>query len=210
MSILKFAWQQNAVILQAKTQIRHERALRARDFFLHRFRKCKRRTDFCGGIQNQATIASDCCANLLCKFATARYARTRFLGATVSAKERGMLKSIPLSLAEAVGFEPTVPWGTTDFESVPLWPLRYASVLRTWILYHSLKEIASAFWKKMGKYFYTCHKRRRTLSVPLLFMHLFNYLFLSISNRPSKSSSSSLGAGFATHPLAVHPLIIRV
>ena len=31
-------------------------------------------------------------------------------------------------LAEAVGFEPTVPWGTTDFESVPLWPLRYASV----------------------------------------------------------------------------------
>ena len=31
------------------------------------------------------------------------------------------------SLAETVGFEPTVPWGTTDFESVPLWPLRYVS-----------------------------------------------------------------------------------
>lgn len=31
-------------------------------------------------------------------------------------------------LAEAVGFEPTSPWGLPDFESGPLWPLRYASV----------------------------------------------------------------------------------
>ena len=31
-------------------------------------------------------------------------------------------------MAEAVGFEPTSPWGLPDFESGPLWPLRYASV----------------------------------------------------------------------------------
>lgn len=35
---------------------------------------------------------------------------------------------LDFSMAEWVGFEPTVPWGTTDFESVPLWPLRYHSV----------------------------------------------------------------------------------
>ena len=32
------------------------------------------------------------------------------------------------TLAEAVGFEPTSPWGLPDFESGPLWPLRYASL----------------------------------------------------------------------------------
>ena len=31
-------------------------------------------------------------------------------------------------LAEEVGFEPTVPCGTPDFESGSLWPLRYPSV----------------------------------------------------------------------------------
>ena len=40
--------------------------------------------------------------------------------------ENTMLSRVPL--AEAVGFEPTSPCGLPDFESGPLWPLRYASV----------------------------------------------------------------------------------
>ena len=31
-------------------------------------------------------------------------------------------------MAERVGFEPTSPWGLPDFESGPLWPLRYRSL----------------------------------------------------------------------------------
>ena len=33
-------------------------------------------------------------------------------------------------LAEARGFEPLSPWRLHDFQSCPLWPLRYASILR--------------------------------------------------------------------------------
>ena len=33
-------------------------------------------------------------------------------------------------VAEARGFEPLSPWRLHDFQSCPLWPLRYASILR--------------------------------------------------------------------------------
>ena len=53
-------------------------------------------------------------------------------GTSRSAQRNTSLKNALLTqcvfLAEAVGFEPTSPWGLPDFESGPLWPLRYASV----------------------------------------------------------------------------------
>ena len=41
-----------------------------------------------------------------------------------------------LNVAEREGFEPSCAWAQTDFESAPLWPLRYLSVLScVWILH---------------------------------------------------------------------------
>ena len=42
----------------------------------------------------------------------------------------------PFTLAERVGFEPTWRFRQTDFESAPLWPLRYRSICKlhyTWL-----------------------------------------------------------------------------
>ena len=75
------------------------------------------------------------------KFPQTAWRHTKF-GATSSnpifcMKRKSTANAVLFLLAETVGFEPTVPWGTTDFESVPLWPLRYVSVCLIAIeLYH--------------------------------------------------------------------------
>ena len=45
-------------------------------------------------------------------------------------------------LAEARGFEPLSPWRLHDFQSCPLWPLRYASILRFY--FKALPRLLSA------------------------------------------------------------------
>ena len=65
-----------------------------------------------------------------------------------------------------------------------------------------LKKLQEIFEKRLENYFqpFICFRKKAgDHRFPCFFMFSFNYLFLSISNRPSKSSSSStLGAGFAT------------
>ena len=44
---------------------------------------------------------------------------------------------MPLVLAEARGFEPLSPWRLHDFQSCPLWPLRYASIFYSWFKFYA-------------------------------------------------------------------------
>ena len=53
-------------------------------------------------------------------------------------------------VAERVGFEPTEPCGSTDFESVPLWPLRYRSIFILRDLTHTV-VLYPKQWKSQAK-----------------------------------------------------------
>ena len=63
-------------------------------------------------------------------------------------------------MAEREGFEPSCALAQTDFESAPLWPLRYLSIWMLFvaraILYHILFQIASPFWKDSAKFLQKC------------------------------------------------------
>ena len=93
-------------------------------------------------------------------------------------KEKGLkINDFQPWVAEREGFEPSCAWAQTDFESAPLWPLRYLSVFGcVWILHGFCKADGEMLSSKIQEKWSICEILRENESFRRLQSDKLGYL----------------------------------
>ena len=132
-------------------------------------------------------------------------------------------------MAEQEGFEPSVPfWGTHDFQSCPLWPLRYCSMWFATISLHIIQHIIGfvnpyfpffQLFFRQTKYCcsplisrYACSKQERDDNAIVGSISSFSVVLVprSMENRRVPSPIRFIGiCFFSSHPKAVGTITPR-